>query len=700
MPIPSLDTVSDSALRDAALAELRKGVNPFSTAVASVGTAAESVQTDVRAHTKQQLAVLLKIVELYRGVSAATRIYPVVGDPGTGKTHLLYVLRSELRQQALRDGKETLFVVVEHRSTGTDPIDYLLWQITNHMLTNTGDGLRMLNVIAGRLTGQLLAESLRRLSSPQQIELIPPAGFWQGMRMRFGSAQLAQERVDAVAKLIEIVDAGPEPAALREACHTAGIAPERALKCVTDHLEQSQSKSATDWFRKELYSRIARFVLLDDRKSFDDFHNGEAEPPASMKGVGNVGRCLLVTWLELLEILRIPVVVVYDQLEDFLRAATPEQERINQKDFIKAVTSYVDNVRGVCVITFAAYQVWVDLTNAADPYSQQRLAQLFSLAGQPARTRIEMPDRVSCEVAEQIVATRIRQEFPALNLTGLPPTFPFSKPELVEIVRDRNLRGCLLELAKRYDQIVYPAPVQDGARLPLPNSSVGALVPSGNVTKLARRLEGLWRDQNAAAKASHGAQIPTTMTYVPTLQTALEGWLQHLRNAGIPGAASWANVEVVTKPERRQCGYLTVIRFEQNKPGIGIAVWLGYQGIHQLNNLRHVLGYFNDNPCPIRALLLLRADGTAALTGMSGELYAQTRERDGRDVRVVPYDVGFFHSLMGFAGWYSAALAEVEAAGREGVDAAPVLRDFLAEVSKPLIAWVDQWREPAAAKGA
>jgi hypothetical protein len=699
MPIPSLDTVSDSALRDAALAELRKGVNPFSTAVTAVGTAAESLQTDVRAHTERQLADLLRIVELYRAGSTATRIYPVVGDPGTGKTHLLYVLRSELRQQALRDGKETLFVVVERLSTGTDPIDYLLWQITNHMLTNTGEGRRMLNVIAGRLTGQLLAEALRRLSPPQQTELIPAAGFWQGVRMRFGSAQLAQERVDAVAKLIEIADSGPEPAALREGCHTAGIAPERALKCVTEHLEQTQSKSATDWFRKELYSRIAHFVLLDDRDPFDDFHNGENEPPAYVKEGGNFGRCLLGTWLELLAMLRIPVVVVYDQLEDYLRASTREQELRNRQDFIKGITSYVDNVQGVCVITFAALSIWVELNNESDQYSRQRLAQPFSLAGQPARLRIDMPERVSADIAQQIVATRIRQGFPALDLTGLSPTFPFSDADIQELTNEPNVRSCLITLAKRYDQIVFAEAVQDSAPVSPPNSG-GALVTSGNVTKLTRRLEGLWRDQIAAASGAHGTQIPTTTTSIPTLQSALEGWLQHLRTAGIPSAAAWANVEVVTKPERRQYGYLTVVRFEENKPGIGIAVWLGYQGIQQLNNLKHVLLYFKDNPCPIQSLLLLRAEGTAALTGMSGELYAQARERDGRDVRVVPYDVGFFHSLMGFAGWYSASLAEVEAARRDGWDATPVLRDFLAEVSKPLLTWVDQWREPAAAKGA
>src|SRR4029079_5177260 len=140
------------------------------------------------------------------------------------------------------------------------------------------------------------------------------------------SAKLAQERVDAVAKLIQFAEAGPEPAALRKACQDAGVAPERALRVVTDHLAQTQSKNAADWFRRELHGRLARFALLGDREPFDDFHNGEGAPPAFVREGGSASRCLLDAWLELLATLRVPVVVVYDQLEDYLRGPTPDAE--------------------------------------------------------------------------------------------------------------------------------------------------------------------------------------------------------------------------------------------------------------------------------------------------------------------------------------------------------------------------------------
>ncbi len=671
-------------VRNNALAELRKGANPFSTAVAAVGTAAESLQTNVRDHAEQQLGDLLKIVQLYRKGDTATRIYPVVGDPGTGKTHLLYVLRAELRQHALRSGQESLFVVVEHLSPGTDPIDYLLWQITNQMLSNKGDGERMLKVIAGRLTGRLLAESFRRLSPPQQIALIPPAGLWQRFRMWFGSARLAQERVEAVAKLIGIADEGPEPAALRKACEDAGIAPERALRVVTEHLAQTQSKNATDWFRKELHGRLAQFALLGDRVPFDDFHNGETDPPAYVQDGGNIGRCLLDTWLELLCTLHVPVVVVYDQLEDYLRGSTPEQEAINKKDFIRAVTSFIDKVPSVCVLAFAALGVWVDLVNNyADTYARERLTQPFALAGKPAQTRLEMPQSVSPLVAERIVTARIKWAFPKLDRTGLPVGFPFEQGELEQLSNGSNFRNCILALAKRYDQIVYTTPLD----------------PKEIAGRLRSRLRSLWDDQLTGVKQQHGDKLPVSTTLIPEFQMALDGWLQHLHKAALPESNLWAKVEVVTKPERQQYGYLTVIRLEENKPGIGIAAWLG-QKRPKLSNLENVLDYFNDNPREVHTLVLLRADGEDALDKMSGEAYTKARNKGKRDVRVVKYDTGFFHALMGFSGWYQAAVPEVEAAQKSGVDGAPVFREFLAEVSKPLLAWIEEWRQPLPAKGA
>ena len=52
MHTPPDVVTGEGELRATALAELRKVANPFSTAVAAVGSVAENLQTDVRAHTE------------------------------------------------------------------------------------------------------------------------------------------------------------------------------------------------------------------------------------------------------------------------------------------------------------------------------------------------------------------------------------------------------------------------------------------------------------------------------------------------------------------------------------------------------------------------------------------------------------------------------------------------------------------------
>jgi hypothetical protein len=683
MPTQLTDAPAEAEFRAAALAELRKGSNPFTTKVAAVGTATGSIHTHVRVHAEQQFEDLLKIVQLYRRGSTETRIYPVVGDPGTGKTHLLYVLRDELRQHAIRTGEETLFVVVEHLSPGMDPIDYLRWQISRYMLSNKGDGERILRVIAGRLTSHLLAQSLRHLSPPQQIGLIPPVGFWQRVRMWFGSEHLAQRRIESVAKLIEICDQAPEPATLQKACENAGVSPKRALAVVTEHINRTESKNVTDWFRKELFTRLARYSLLNDREPFDEFQKGETDPPAFVKEGGNISRCLLDCWLELLATLRTPVVVVFDQLEDYFYGNSQEAELANRKDFIKAITSFIDKVSSVCVLAFAARTVWTELINDATEYARERLTQDISLAGKASQKVIAMPSRIAPHVVLDLIRSRLQSSFPELNFTGLNPSFPFSDDDLKELADQQSIRECLRILADRFNNVVHPIE---------PDLTEVA-------ARLRVRLETLWNDQVTAAKQQHGENPPTDTTFIPEFQGALKGWLQYLHTTDQTGSGKWAKVEVVTKPERQSYGYLTVVRTEAaSLPGIGIAAWLGERR-PKYNNLVKNLEYFSDNPCPIKTLILLRADGEEALDGMCAEVFTRAK-KSKRDVRVVPFNVDFFHTLMSFASWHQAALQEVESVQKTGVDGMAVFREVLANKSNILLVWIDEWRQPQLAKGA
>src|SRR5262245_44469686 len=262
-PIRTSKQTGGSDPQFAALEQLRLGSNPFAAQVAAVGTAEQNILTGVPDFTAHQFSELLEIIGTCRDDRPATRAYPLLGERGAGKTHLLYALRAELRQRAIQSSEETMMVVVDRLSTGMDPIDYLLWQIVNHLLTQKGDGERMLAVIAGRLTGRLFAEALRRLAPHQRADLIPPKGFWDWLGLWRGSSGSAQSRLDGIERVVGTCDGkNPTPDDLQEACRAAMLPPPVAVGVIERHLDQTESRDVLGWFRKQLYGSLAKLALL------------------------------------------------------------------------------------------------------------------------------------------------------------------------------------------------------------------------------------------------------------------------------------------------------------------------------------------------------------------------------------------------------------------------------------------------------
>ena len=679
MPTPPAD---EAALRAAALDRLRRGANPFANQVVAVGTAEESVLAHVPEFVTGQLAELLDIIGLYRAGKGTTRVYPLLGERGSGKTHLLYCLREELRRRAAESGDETLVVVVERLSPGMDAIDYLLWQIVNHLIAARGDGARLLGVIAGRLTARVLGEALRGLSPPRRLELIPTTGFFA--RLGFGSQARAQTHLAAIDTLVQRCDAKhPTADGLREACAAAGVAPATALQAVRRHLEGTESKDVVGWFRKELYVRLAKLALLGDRGEFDDLHTGDFESaPANVKNAGNLNRRLLDAWLELLAALAVPVVVVFDQLEDYLSHHDPEQQKANSQFFTDSAARFINELLRVCILVFAEEGMWVQLVDRTAGFAKERLTQPFALEGGPAKTALHMPGKVAPDVLDRVIRRRVAARFADLDLTGLPPAFPFEPADMAKLKEETTLRSCLRQLARRYDEIVHkPVAGEPKPAPPAPRS------------ELRQRLAELWKEKLAVAAKEIGSERPIRTTFIPAVQNALAGWFEALAAAKLTGSGPWHKVELVTDTKKGQYGYLTVLRTDgPNAQGVGIAAWLG-EGSARPHDLRQRVGFFKQNPCPIKTLILLRADGKAALGGESAAEYEKARKA-GRDVRVHQYEPRHLHALLAFTPWHQAAVAEVQAAKEADAAAEMVLQHYLADLSKEVVGWVDGWRQP------
>lgn len=660
-----------SPAETAALAKLRAGVNPFGNQVAAVGTAEDSILAGVPAFAHEQLSALLEIIGNYRSGPTTTQVYPLLGDRGTGKTHLLYTLRDEIRRQAADKGEETLLVVVERLSTGMDAIDYLLWSIVNFLLAQKGEGGRMLSVITGRLTGRLLAESLRLLAPHQRAELIPAAGFWK----KLTTGADAKGKLAAIDELIQRADSkNPTPEALRDACAQARVKPETALELIEQHLDRTESKDVLGWFRKQLYGKLARVALLQDRTGFEELHAGDFEDAAAnVKNAGNLSRRLLDTWLELLTALNIPVIVVFDQLEDYLRHHKPEQEKINRQFFTSSASLFVNELRSVCVLVFSEDGLWTQLMNDTEAFTRERLTQPIALKGREAKPYLQMPDRLTADVVQQIVRKRLLKQFPDLDLTGLPASFPFREKDIEKTAKETSIRLGLRELAKRYNEIVFAKEV---------------VQPK---IDWKQRLADLWNEKIELASRE---ELSFKGSFIPEVQNALDGWLQALFTNGLTGAAPWFGVEIVSDPTKGQYGYLNVIRTEgPDAPGIGIAAWFG-QNRGQPVDLKQRIEFFQMNPCPIKTLVMLREDAKLALQGATTKAVYQQAVKAKRDVRFFEFAPRHIHCLLAFSPWHQVATSEVEMARETDPKADSDYKKFLGELSKELLGWINGWRNP------
>jgi hypothetical protein len=680
-PIQTGKLPSELELRSEALKTLRIGSNPFVVQVTATSTADQSLQAGVAEFTANQFAELLDIIGTYREGHPATRVYPLLGERGSGKTYLLYALRAELRKRAIQSGDETMVVVVDRLSAGMDPPDYLLWQIVNYLLAQKGDGERMLGAIAARLAGRLLAEALRRLAPHQRVELIPAKGSWDRLRLRMGSRTRVQARLDGIEEVIQTCErrslASDE---LRHSCQSARLPTARAVRLIEQHLENTESKDVLGWFRKQLYACLAKLALLGQREPFEDLHAGDyQEAPAQVSNAGSLSRKLLETWIELLTALNIPVVVIFDQLEDYLRSPDPEQEKKNRLSFTGAVAQFINELRHVCLLIFAEGIFWTDLITRAEPFAADRLTQPFALPGRPAKRYITMPEKVAPEVLTRLVQQRVRIGFPNLDLTGLPPTFPFAESDFDPLEKELSIRACLRGLAKRYDEIVHA--------IPLPPED------------LRKKLHDLWMEMVAATEEEYGSDMHFRVAFIPEVQNALQGWLECLAENGLSGSGPWHKVEMLTDREKQPYGNLCLIRTNgPHAPGIGIAAWLGTRRAQSFD-LRQRVGFFNEKPCPITTLIMLRADGEDALKGEAKAVYDKAVNA-GRDVRIQQYEPRHLHTLMAFTPWLQAASTEIETAKETDPGAGEVFRQFLANLSKEILGWIDAWRQPVpAAKG-
>jgi hypothetical protein len=597
------------------------------------------------------------------------------------------MFREELEREAVEKGRECLVVVADYFTPGPDPIDFFYWRVVNHLLSRTDAGARTLRVLSDRLTARLLSEALRQLPQNEQVELIPARGLVERISLWFRSRRSVRKRLDAIRELIGRCDVS-QPTQLREACGRIGLQARVAHQVILDYLERTEPKDVLGTLRRDLYSRLTMLSLTEEREPLDDYLTEDyLQAPPHVTGAGHLSSRLLRLFLELFQALAIPAILVFDQLEDFIsvtatgQRAAEERQRDVRDAFCKALASLVNNVPGLCILVFAEKGLWDRTMLGMEAFTQPRLLQGFHLPGRPSQREISMPDRFSQAVIEKLIERRITVALSGLDITGLPTIFPFEEKHLQDLSEETRIRECIRKLGDMFDKIVFNTP---------PPPFPPPLPPVGEVVKpLMDRLRARWNKEMAGARKTLEKEDPGRVFLIPEIQGALDYWLSYLHQHGLTGSCPWAKVELFQDESKGPFGYLNIIRLDdENSPGLGIAAWMS-EGARRPNELRHRLGFFDLEDCPIRTLVLFRRDGLAACRGATKIIYDDAIEQ-GYDLRMQEYEPDDLAGLLAFKPWLQAVKDDDKLSSSDGV---ATLRTFVEERARKLLGWIDSWRQ-------
>lgn len=98
-------------------------------------------------------------------------------------------------------------------------------------------------------------------------------------------------------------------------------------------------------------------------------------------------------------------------------------------------------------------------------------------------------------------------------------------------------------------------------------------------------------------------------------------------------------------------------------------------------DLQRRLEFFDDNPCPVRTLVVLCQDGPEGVKATS-KVHHDRAVKLGWDVRVVRFEPKHVHALFALDKWRQAIAPDLD---QYGYEAAEVYRDVLRKVADQLL---------------
>jgi hypothetical protein len=560
---------------------LRGEDNPFDAIVVPDKPAHEFPDCHVQEVHGEQFEQIVRVIDKYRFPDYRTRrqLYEtraliVRGVRGSGKTHLLHVLRQ----------RETLTPEIWVCPRYFDPAfpfnEYLLTELVRELLSSEEpEAPARLRWCARELTRRLLVEAVASLDLPGWLQWSAWPSKPSVLRCRTARRQADQRR------LLDDLAAGPAAAALSELCQRHGLAPPAASGLVARHVQRTELGTGTPVrMRREVLLAFAELALREAESSRrvpgngaglsphfaerispdatdrlaslleqDFVQPGAALPPPRTQLV----TLLLQTLTEVLAAVGVPVIFALDNMERLLAPRGPV-EMPTARSFFSGLAHCLDQMRGMLVVLFVERGLWNEFGQAIDSFADHRLRQGVRISDYGCVWDLEL----NSPTADQIERVVQRRMSPLLaRIPGadqLAPCFPYEREEVRQVVAGSSdaLRTALLRLRDRYDQLVLPAqqgkPVSAGLEADLPRQ------PSDT----GQAEDALRRDwQQAAANARRRLDVSRRTALAQELHAGLGRWLELLVGQQVGG---W-----------RLCEARTAVTFG-DQPAFGavtLAVW-------------------------------------------------------------------------------------------------------------------------------
>jgi hypothetical protein len=716
MTTPSL---AARPLAERALEVLRRAGNPFRNYFARNPDDEVCARYHVGELYARERDQLLGVVDLYRyAPTTHSEVVPVLGNKGSGKTHLLHSIKHG------PEGAWQLLVTPGVYQKDGEFLEYLLFQLIDTLL---GGGrqknTRPLEYVGELVVRNLLGGALQTLNPQQRLELFPAPGLGRLARKLGLGASQALERVQwLIDSLGRSVPRPFHPGAVRRACEEAALDPERALQLVGGHIDRTEAHNTAGLMRRHILMGFARAVLMGDESDLATFLTyGFAELDFQVRpSRQDLVLALFKVLMGVLQGLRLPVVLAFDQLEDLLLARRSDDSHRTAESFFAGLVQAMHQIDGIAFLVFAERGLWNRFVPSLDGYIQDRLNNPIHLPeyGTLQALRLEAPP---VDLVFRVVEARLRPALEQLpDFAEVPSLYPFTAEQVERIARtEPTLRDMLQQFRHLFDSLVFrtgePAaeplqgePEPAPSRLPFDEEPAAppanrlppappvvksvivvqtpvtppAVTPAAQLAGPRLSLGEMWDQEVRAArrKLEPEGAIPGATR---ELQAGLGAFLRVGHEQGVK-VGPWRLQHVVPEwafGEHPTYGVLTIGHWvcKGGQPWkLGMGLFLG-RGPAKPRDLQIKLSALEVDPAVIDHLILLRPEDDLLLSGKSKALW-QDAERRGRHARLEPVALDAFAALYAFP----RLLATLTESLSEG-QAMPSLVDLMQEKCEKLL---------------